>query len=61
MLAENHGMVPNQYSLPWIVILALVFITWFRGAWIEKRNAKGNAGSDNDRNAPPDLFGRPHR
>lgn len=37
MLAENHGLVPNQYSLLWIVLLVLVFVTWLRGAWIERR------------------------
>lgn len=48
-LAENHGLLPNQYSLLWIVLLVLVFVTWLRGAWIEKRHGKGNAGSNNGR------------
>ena len=46
MLAEDHGLVPNQYILFWTALLVLTFVTWFRGAWIEKRHGKRNAGSD---------------
>jgi len=47
-LALDHGLL-NEINPLWSVLLVPVFITWFRGAWIEKRQAKSNAKNDNGR------------
>ena len=36
-VADNHGFLSNQYNPIWIVLLALAFIVYIRGAWIERR------------------------
>jgi hypothetical protein len=48
MLVNEHGLL-NEHNPLWMVLLALVAITWFRGAWIERRHGKGNAVSDSGR------------
>ena len=48
-VTEDHGLLPNQYSLFWIALLVLAAIVYVRGAWLEKRHGTGNAGSDNGR------------
>lgn len=47
-LALDHGLL-NEINPLWSVLLVPVFITWFRGAWIEKKREKSNAGSENGR------------
>lgn len=47
-LALDHGLL-NEINPLWSVLLVPVFITWFRGARIEKRQAKSDAKSGNDR------------
>lgn len=47
-LAEGHGLLSEHNPL-WIILLVLIIVTWFRGAWIEKRQTKSDAGSDNGR------------
>jgi hypothetical protein len=44
VLADEHGLL-NEHNPLWMVLLALVVITWFRGAWIEKRQSKAGASS----------------
>lgn len=38
-LALDHGLL-NELNPLWSVLLVPVLITWFRGAWIEKRQSK---------------------
>lgn len=47
-LAENHGFL-NGDSFLWIVLFLLACTVYIRGAWIEKRQAKSDAKSGNDR------------
>lgn len=47
-LAENHGLL-NENSPIWIALLVLAAIIYIRGAWVERRHGKGNAGNDNGR------------
>lgn len=47
-LALDHGLL-NKINPLWSVLIVPVFITWFRGAWIEKRQAKSDAKSGNNR------------
>ena len=42
-LALDHGLL-NKINPLWSVLLIPVFITWFRGAWIEKRESKAVGG-----------------
>src|SRR5262245_27658755 len=39
-LALDHGLL-NRLNPLWSVLLVPVLVTWFRGAWIERRYRKG--------------------
>jgi hypothetical protein len=44
-LAGNHGLLNGRYNPLWIVLLVFAFITYIRGAWIEKGQSKARPPS----------------